>query len=173
VIRTWVIATTLGAVLLQVLLARYTIGGQWAFDLVLVGVVFAALHWGVGAGLAAGTLGGLLLDVLSGGVVGVGGLAKTLVGSAAGAVGATVVVTQLHARVLIVGLATVVHRAIVLGLTALIEGRWPGVPWTAMLEELVLNACAGLLLFAAVERVPGAVARGRARRRAWRGRPRW
>ena len=36
------------------------------------------------AGMLAGTLGGLLQDMLSGGIVGVGGLAKTLVGFAAG-----------------------------------------------------------------------------------------
>ena len=62
-------------------------GTPWAggvFDFVLVGVVFAALQSGAVAGMLAGTIGGLLLDVLSGGVVGLGGLVKTLVGCAAG-----------------------------------------------------------------------------------------
>ena len=39
----WVIATMIVAVALQMTLARYTVGGRWAFDLVLVGVLFAAL----------------------------------------------------------------------------------------------------------------------------------
>ncbi len=77
---TAVVAAVIVAVLLQVTLARYTVGGRWVFDLVLVGVVFVALQWGPVAGMLAGTIGGLLQDVLSGGIVGVGGLAKTLVG---------------------------------------------------------------------------------------------
>jgi rod shape-determining protein MreD len=171
--RTLVIAVVLAAVLLQVVLARYTVGGRWAFDLVLVAVVFVALRWGIVAGMLAGTLGGLLLDLLSGVVIGVGGLSKTLIGTAAGAVGASFVVARPNARVLIVTAATVVHRALVLGLTGLIDQRWPVVPWTAMLEETVLNSLAALVVFHAAESVPEALARGRARRRAWRGRPRW
>ena len=61
---TSVLLTVLVAVVLQVTLARYTVGGRWVFDLVLVGVVFAALQWGPVAGMMAGTLGGLLQDVL-------------------------------------------------------------------------------------------------------------
>ena len=171
--RTLVIVTALAAVLLQVLLARYTVGGQWVFDLVLVGVVYAALEWGVVAGMAAGTIGGLLLDLASGSVIGVGGLAKTLVGSASGAVGANFVVARPNAKVVIVAAATVVHRVLLVGLTALIDQRWPGMPWAAMLEEIVLNSLAALVLFHATQSLPEALARGRVRRRAWRGRPKW
>ena len=171
--RTLVIVTALAAVLLQVLLARYTVGGQWVFDLVLVGVVYAALEWGVVAGMAAGTIGGLLLDLASGSVIGVGGLAKTLVGSASGAVGANFVVARPNAKVVIVAAATVVHRVLLVGLTALIDQRWPGMPWAAMLEEIVLNSLAALVLFHATQSLPEAVARARVRRRAWRGRPKW
>ena len=53
------------AVVLQVTLARYTVGGRWVFDLVLVGVVYAALLWGPVAGMLAGTIGGLLQDWLA------------------------------------------------------------------------------------------------------------
>ena len=93
---TSVLVTVLVAVVLQVTLARYTVGGRWVFDLVLVGVVYAALLWGPVAGMLAGTIGGLLQDVLAGDVVGVGGLAKTLVGFAAGVVGTQFVLVRPH-----------------------------------------------------------------------------
>src|SRR5207342_2400634 len=94
---TRVMAVVLSAVLLQVVLARYAVGGRFAFDLVLVGVVFAALQSGAVAGMIAGTIGGLAQDILSGGVIGVFGLAKTLVGYAAGAMGTQFVVAKAHA----------------------------------------------------------------------------
>ena len=81
---TGIVATVLVAVLLQMMFARYMIGGRVVFDLVLVAVVFVALQWGPVAGMIGGTVGGLLQDALAGGIVGVGGLAKTLVGYAAG-----------------------------------------------------------------------------------------
>ena len=90
------------SVILQVTLARYTVGGRWVFDFVLVGVVYAALQWGPVSGLMAGTLGGLLQDVLAGQIVGVGGLAKSVVGFAAGIVGTQFVLTRPQARTIIV-----------------------------------------------------------------------
>jgi hypothetical protein len=91
---TSVLLTVVAAVFLQVALARYTVGGAWAFDLVLVGVVFAALQWGPVAGIVAGTLGGLLQDLLAGEIVGLGGLTKTIVGFVSGVVGTQFVLTR-------------------------------------------------------------------------------
>ena len=81
---TAVLIAVILSVVLQVTLARYTVGGRLVFDVVLVGVVYSALQWGPVAGMLAGTIGGLLQDMLAGEIVGVGGLAKTLVGCAAG-----------------------------------------------------------------------------------------
>ena len=55
------------AVGLQMVLARFTAGGHWPLDLVLVGVLYAALQWGPTAGILTGTVGGLVQDALSGG----------------------------------------------------------------------------------------------------------
>ena len=99
---TTVFLAVLAAVLFQVALARYAVGGRWVFDLVLVGVAFAALQGGALAGMVAGTVGGLLQDVLSGGIVGVGGLAKTVVGCVVGVVGTQFVLARASARMLIV-----------------------------------------------------------------------
>ena len=170
---TAVLATVLVAVTLQVTLARYTIGGRWTFDLVLVGVVYAALRWEAVAGMVAGTLGGLLQDMLSGGIVGVGGLAKTLTGFATGVIGTQFVVAKPHARAMIVAGATVMHRVTMVALQGLIDQNWSGLPWTAMLGEIAINSVCGFLAFQMTDALPGAVSRGRLSRRSSWGRRQW
>ena len=168
-----VLLTVFVAVLLQVTLARFTVGGRWSFDLVLVGVVYAALLWGPVAGMMAGTLAGLVQDSLAGSIVGIGGLAKTVVGCVSGVVGAQFVLLRPRARTIIVAVASVVHRLAVILLLALIEQRWSGVAWGAMLSETLLNALAGLILFHAHDALPGAVSRGRLSRRSSLSRRQW
>ena len=170
---TRLMAVVLGALLLQLALARYAVGGRFSFDMVLVGVVFAALQSGAVGGMLAGTIGGLLHDIISGGVVGVGGLLKTLIGYAAGTLGTQFVVAKAHARALIVALATVVHSLMMVGLRALMQQSWPGLSWTAMLEEVVINAIVSWVAFQVSESLPGAVSRSRTRSRSSWGRRTW
>jgi rod shape-determining protein MreD len=170
---TSVLATVVVAVVLQLTLARYTVGGRWPFDLVLVGVVFAALNWGPVAGMLAGTAGGLIQDALSDEIVGSGGLAKTAVGFLTGAIGAQFVVARPAARTVLLAGASLVHRFLILGLHALIDQHWPGVPWTAMLGETAINSICGLVAFQASESLPGAVARGRQSRRSGLEKRQW
>jgi rod shape-determining protein MreD len=160
--------------LLQVAFARFAVGGRLAFDFVLVAVVFAAVESGAVAGMLAGTVGGLLLDVMSGvSVRGVSGLVDTLVGYATGAFGTQFFVAKPHARALIVAGATVVHGLMMAGLQGLITQTWPVVAWAAMLESVVINAIAGWIAFYVTESLPGAVARGRSRRRPSLSRRQW
>jgi rod shape-determining protein MreD len=168
-----VLGTILVAVFLQVVLSRYAVGGRFVFDLVLVGVVYIALQGGALAGMLGGTLGGLLQDMLSGGIVGTGGLIKTLVGFAAGGIGTQFVVTKPAARAGIVAGATVVHALGGVALQAVIDQRWPGLAWTAMLEEIVVNTVCGFIAFSVTDALPGAVARGRARSRPRFSRRHW
>lgn len=170
---TGVSVAIVAAVLLQVGLARYAVGGRWVFDLVLVGVAFAALQGGATAGMLAGTVGGLLQDVLSGGIVGVGGLAKTVVGCLTGVVGTQLVVTRPSARMIIVAGATIVHRLVIVALQALIDLQWLGISWGALLVETGLNALAALLVFQAAQAIPGMLARQRIGRRSSLSRRQW
>jgi hypothetical protein len=64
-----------------------------AVDLVLVVVVYVALTSGPATGLLSGTFAGLAQDALSSSVIGIGGLAKTLVGFLAGIIGTQFIVT--------------------------------------------------------------------------------
>ena len=170
---TAVIATVLVAVLLQLMFARYMIGGRVVFDLVLVAVVFAALQWGPVAGMLAGTMGGLLQDALAGGIVGVGGLAKTLVGYVTGQIGVQFVLTRPRARILPLAVASIVHRLLMLSVTGLIDQRWPNISWPAMLGETGVNAVCGLIVFLAAEALPDAISRGRMSRRSSLSRRQW
>jgi rod shape-determining protein MreD len=168
-----VLAVVLVSVALQVALARYAVGGRFVFDFVLVGVVFASLQSGAVAGMLAGTVGGLLQDLAAGGIVGLGGLVKTLVGYAAGVLGTRFVVAKAHARALIVAAATLAHGLAMAGLLAVISETWPSVAWTGMLESIVINTIAAWVAFQLTDSLPGFVARGRSRRRSSWGRRQW
>jgi rod shape-determining protein MreD len=170
---TRVLAVVVGSVALQVVLARYVVGGRHTFDLVIVGVVFAALQSGAAAGMLAGTLGGLLQDVASGGMVGPAGLVKTLVGYGAGVLGTRFVVTKAHLRALIVAVATLVGGLMAAGLRAVVTQAWPSVSWGAMLEAVAINAAVGWLAFQLGESIPGMASRSRSRRRTAWGRRQW
>jgi rod shape-determining protein MreD len=171
---TSVLLTVGSAVFVQVVLARYTVGGVWAFDLVLVGVIFAALQWGPAAGMVGGTIGGLLQDLLAGEIVGVGALPKTMVGFVGGVVGSQFVLTRPHARVLtVVVVASVVHRLMILALGGLIDQQWPAVSWSAMLTETAINAGCALVLFQVTTMLPGVMERQRMSRRSTFSRRQW
>jgi rod shape-determining protein MreD len=158
---------------LQTSLTRFTVGGGWAIDLVLVAVCFCALAWGPAAGLLAGTLGGLAQDALSGGVLGVGGFSKTLVGFLAGAVGTQFIVAQFVPRLLVFIAGTFVHQLVFWGLYALIEQRPTAVPWTSVTMQALINAAIGLVVFQIIELAPGFAARRRARRSRLSSGGRW
>ena len=161
---TSVLLTVIVAVGLQMAVARIAVGGRWQVDIVLVGVTYAAIYWGPAAGILAGTAGGLLQDLLSHGIVGVGGLAKTLIGFVAGTLSAQFIITRAVVRMGVVAAATLVHRLMVVSLYAMIDQRWPGVSWPAMLGEIVLNAIIALAAFQVTERMPTLLMRRRASR---------
>ncbi len=160
-------------VLAQVALARYAVGGRWMFDLVLVATVYAAVYWGPTGAMLAGAGGGLVQDLLSGGIVGVGGLGKTIVGFAAGLASGQLIVARAPARMALVAGATILYQFIVAALFAVIDQRWSGPSWGAMLGETGLNALAGWLAFQATEGLPGALQRRRAGRRTGLRRREW
>lgn len=161
------------SVALQVTLARYTVGGTWVVDLVLVGCVYAALQWGPMAGIVAGTSGGMLQDLLSGEIVGLGGLVKTLVGFAAGLVGTQVVLSRASARTAVLVVASLVHRFGMIGLRSLIDQEWSVLPWSTVLAETALNAACGFVMFQGTNALPGILERRRWSRRSGLSRRQW
>jgi rod shape-determining protein MreD len=154
-----VLATAL-AIAVQTTLDRWIPVG--AVDLVLVVVVYNALASGRVTGLLAGSFAGLVQDALSGGVIGMAGLSKAVVGFLAGIVGTQFIVTHSGSRFVVFFLATVLNAVVFMGLYELLGLRQFGTPYAAVAIQGFGNACVGVLGFKLVEFLPGAVERRRA-----------
>jgi rod shape-determining protein MreD len=155
------------ALALQTTLTSY-VRGTATLDFVLIVVVYLALTSGPTTGLVVGGVAGLLQDSLSSGVMGVGGLAKTLVGYLAGRLGTQFIVTAPLPRFLVFIAATVVHAAVFMGLYMLLGLREFPSPYAAVAGQAVGNAFVGVVGFQVLEWLPGFRARRRWRRPARR-----
>jgi rod shape-determining protein MreD len=111
--------------------------------------------------MLAGTLGGLAQDALAGGIVGIGGMSKTLIGFAVGVLGAQFNLSSTVPRLVMFVAATFAHEAMFQGLHALIGGRPFGMQYSATLIQSLVNALVGVVAFFIVERGPEAVERRR------------
>jgi rod shape-determining protein MreD len=156
------------ALALQTTLMRYVGGGRLVVDVVLVAVVSAALATGPVGGLLTGTVAGLIQDSLSASVIGIGGLAKTVVGFIAGIVGSQFIVAQSPSRFVAFFLSTVLHAAIFMGLYQVLGLRRFDSPYMEVLGQATANAVIGVVAFQLTDLLPGAVER----RRLGRAKPR-
>ena len=152
------------ALALQTTLARFIVGGSAAIDLVLVAVVGVALTIGPVGGMLAGSAAGLIQDSLSSGVVGIGGLAKTIVGFLAGAFGQQFIVTAALPRLVIFIAGTLLHGAVFMGLYYVLDLRVFPSPWKPLAAQALGNALVGIVAFGIIESLPGMVERRRSRR---------
>jgi rod shape-determining protein MreD len=152
------------ALALQTSLARLAVRGTVALDLVLIVVVYVALTTGPVTGMVAGSVAGLAQDALSSGTLGIGGLAKTIVGFAAGVIGQQFIVTAAFPRfVMFVG-ATIAHAAVFMGLYVLLGLRDFPAPWVAVGSQSIANAVVGVVAFTIIEALPGAIERRKSTR---------
>lgn len=157
-------AGLLAAVVLQTLLPGLMVGGAAALDLGLVAVVLIALTSGPVAGLVAGTVAGLAQDALSSGVLGIGGLAKTVVGFAAGVMGTQFIISAPLPRFFVFVLATVLHAVLYVGLYVALDLRAFPSPYAAVATQAVGNGFVGVVALQLSEWLPGLAERRRARR---------
>lgn len=155
-----VVLVTALALALQTTLAQFA-PRAGAVDLVLVAVVYAALVAGPTTGLLSGTFAGLLQDALSSGVVGIGGLAKTVVGFAAGVAGTQFILTQSVPRFVVFCAASVLHSVIFIGTYEGLGLRDFGKPYAAVALEAAANAVVGVAAFKLAEVLPRAIERRR------------
>lgn len=162
------IIAVLGALILSLLIQTTLAGMSYQagtlVNVVLIAVVYVSLALGPVAGLLSGAAGGLVQDTISGGIVGLGGLSKTLVGFVVGVLGAQFIVSQPAARfVMFVG-ATVLHELVFQSLFALSDGQAIRFAWRSMFTQAAINALIGVLAFQLIEGAPGMVQRRQARR---------
>lgn len=161
------------ALALQTTLARYVTPGARLIDLVFVAVVYIALTGGPVTGLVAGAIAGLAQDSLSAtgvsvvaidagvatarSIIGIGGLAKTVVGFVTGVLGLQFIVARPLPRALVFFAATHVHAVIFLGLYAVLDPGYGGKPYGTIFAQAGINAVTGVLLFQISESFPGFV----------------
>lgn len=152
------------ALVLQTTLARFLVRGSIGVDLVLVVVVYLSLRAGPTIGIVAGTIGGLAQDALTTGIVGIGGLGKTIVGYLAGTTGSAFIVAQAVPRFLVFFAATVLEMAVIAGFHAVLD---PG-PATfapgAIIAQAFGNSLVGIVMFQIADGLPKMAERRRARR---------
>jgi rod shape-determining protein MreD len=158
------LAAIAAALALQTTLAGLVIRGTAALDLVLIVVVYISLTSGPVTGVLIGTLAGLIQDSLSLGVLGIGGLAKTLVGFATGLLGTQFIITAPLSRFLVFVLATILHSAVFMGLHSLLELRQFSTPYSAVLSQAIGNGFVGVVGAQLIEILPGLRDRRRTRR---------
>jgi rod shape-determining protein MreD len=158
------------ALLLQTTVAFSLVGHRAAVDLVLVVVVYVGVVSGPVAGLLAGTAAGLAQDALAGGIIGIGGLAKSVAGFLAGIAATQFIVTGAGHRFVVFFLGSLVHAGIFVGFNQLIYPRGFGAPWSIVLTQAGVNALIGVLAFRVGERAPEWARRRRMRRSALRSR---
>ena len=164
-----VILAVIVALALQTTLARYVIRGTVAVDLVLVVVVYVGLTSGPVTGLLTGAIAGLAQDALSSGVIGIGGLAKTVVGFLTGIAGTQFIVGALFPRFVVFLAATVLHAIVFMGLYVLLDLRQFGALYAAVGGQALGNAIVGVIAFRLIEFLPGALERPDAQRSRIRG----
>jgi rod shape-determining protein MreD len=152
------------ALVVQTTLARFVVRGIVAVDLVFVVVVYVALTFGPVTGMLTGSFAGLMQDALSSGVIGIGGLAKAVVGFLAGIVGTQFIVAQPLPRFVVFLGATALHAVLFIGLYVVLDLRHFDSPYAAVAGQAVGNAVVGVVAFQLAELLPGAVERRKMQR---------
>jgi rod shape-determining protein MreD len=164
-VKTAVVIIAIAAALVaQATLSGLFVGATVAVNLVLVAVIYIALAFGAVTGLLAGTVGGLAQDALGGGIVGIGGLAKTLIGFLVGVLGAQFNLSTTVPRLVMFVAATFVHELVFQGLQAIAGGRHFSFKLSVVLLQALVNALIGVAAFILVENGPGVMANRRMRR---------
>ena len=118
-------------------------------------------------GLLAGMCAGLAQDALSGGImvgkgasiIGIGGLANTVVGYLVGQASTQFIVTGVLPRLVAFFGSTIVHAVIFMGLYELLGLAHFGFPWGGVLGQGLANAIVGIVILQATELLPGAASR--------------
>jgi rod shape-determining protein MreD len=134
------------ALLVQTTVIKIGAGGGTPVDFVLIVVVLTALQRGPVVGLWAGTFGGLFQDALSGGIIGVSGLTKTIIGVGSGVVGSRFILgTVWHRLAFVIG-ASLVQAFSYLGIYSLIGLKSPMVSFNAVGVEAGLNGVVAIVV---------------------------
>ena len=153
------------ALLLQMGLASLSVLNGGGIDLVLVAVVAVALGTGPVVGLLVGAIGGMLQDALAGGIIGIGGISKTLIGFFIGSFGVQFVLVGLAPKFLVFLGASQLNSLLFFGLYLLLGLPMPTFSFVAVAGHAIANGVVGVVWISVIELVPKMVLRQRERYR--------
>ena len=149
----WTGLAIAGAVLVETALGYLVPAPGRYLDPFLLVAVYCALSGNEVHGMFAGAAAGWVQDVLFGGrVLGLSALSKLLVGYAVGLGSGRFLIATTAARSLVVLLATVADALLVQWLASVFSVEAAGLSPVALASRATLNALAGGLLFALVDR---------------------
>ena len=151
----------IAALVVQTALVRVIAGDRAPIDLVLIVVVFAALSRGPVVGLWTGTFAGLFQDALSGGIIGVSGLAKSITGVLVGITASQFIVATMWHRLAVLMAATVINTVFFLGVHLLLGTASSLATVGYVLIQALTNGVVGIAAAAIMRSAPGALRRAR------------
>ena len=144
----WTALALLIAFLLQSALTHIVPNQARMVDLFVLVVVYCGLVGGETHAMLAGAAGGWVQDVqFGGGVVGLSGLTKTMVGFGVGLAGSRFQLTEPMARVMVLFVATLVDALVFERLAAAFDVRLQTLSLAGLFTRSVLNAALGGVLF--------------------------
>ena len=141
------------ALIVQTVFAKLMVSAV-KVDVLLVIVVFTALSRGPMFGFWTGVTVGFVEDLLSGGIVGISGLSKSLTGFWVGWLDSHLIATEIWARVVILAVASVFHGVIVFCVYWLMLLPEPTWHWRDVALHAVANALLGFAVMVIIERWP-------------------
>lgn len=149
----WTVVALLAAFLLQSALTHVVPQQARMVDLFVLVLVYCGLVGGETHAMLAGAAGGWVQDVqFGGGVVGLSGLTKVLVGFGVGLSSSRFHLTEPGARVLVLFVATLVDALIFERLASAFDLRIETLSLAGLLTRATLNAALGGVLFFYVDR---------------------
>jgi rod shape-determining protein MreD len=152
----WTAVALLVAFLFQSALTHIVPRQARMVDLFVLVLVYCGLVGGETHAMLAGAAGGWMQDVqFGGGVVGLSGLTKVLVGFGVGLSGTRFHLTEPGARVLVLFAATLVDALVFERLASAFDVRIETLSLAGLLTRAVMNAALGGLVFFYVDRYLG------------------
>ena len=152
------------ALLFQTTLSGVALEAGTKVNFVVVAVILIALTMGPVTGLLSGMVGGIVQDAVAGGIVGIGGISKTVVGFVVGIFGSQFIVSQPLPRLVIFIGGSFVHELCFQALYALAEAHAVRLHYREVLTQAIVNGLIGIAVFYVMESAPGFKARREARR---------
>lgn len=156
--QTFKIALTIVvALLLQMLLPNYLRFVQY-IDLPLLVTVYCGLQRAPVLGMVTGMVAGLGGDAVQGGILGVGGFSKTLIGYLVGVASVRLSLENPLARLAAVAIASAANTVLFVGLHQMLEQTLPHVAtWAAFGKtigwKVLGDSAASIVLFVVLDRV--------------------